>query len=177
MNGHSQTNQDSRQPDQIKVYLSIGSNVYPEVNFPKGVALLEKVCKIVSLSDIWETPPAHASGPNFLNAACCLLTSYESDSLKHNVLREIEKQMGRMRTTDKNAPRPIDFDIIIYNDTVIEARIWTEVFLAVPLAQLLPDLRNPQTNETLADAATSLAAKTPVKRRSDVLVSPLKKNI
>ena len=62
---------------------------------------------------MWETPPVGSRGSNFLNAALLIRTTLTSGLLKSLVLRPIEIQMGRVRTANKNAPRPIDLDILV----------------------------------------------------------------
>jgi len=35
-----------------------------------------------------------------------------------NALRDLEHDMGRVRTHDKNAPRPIDLDLVLYDEAL-----------------------------------------------------------
>lgn len=84
------------------------------------------------------------------------------------MLRAIEAVLGRVRTADKNAPRPIDLDIALWGDRVIEDRAaglvipdpdilrWPHV--AVPLADVAPDWVHPADGRTLAAIAAGLAA-------------------
>ncbi len=154
-----------------RVYLSLGSNIEPEINLPEGIARLAEACRLVRISRVWETAPAYTSGPNFLNAACLLVTGLSASDLKLKVLRLIEEEMGRVRSADKNAPRPIDLDIIIYDDVVLEPRIWAEAFLAIPLADLLPDLKNSASGETLKNVAHRFESTSAVKLRPEVKIS------
>ncbi len=137
---------------------------------PKAVSLLKTCCGEISISSFWETLPAYTSGPNFVNAAGQIQTFLAAPELKSQVLRQIEAAMGRVRTQDKNAPRPIDLDILIYDDEILDPRIWYEVYLAVPLAELLPDLPNPDTGETLRSVAARLERQAPVKSRLDIRI-------
>ena len=77
-------------------------------------------------------------------------------TLKFRVLRPIEVALGRVRTSDKYAPRTIDLDPIVYGETVLDDRLWTYAYLALPAAEILPDLLHPQTKERLADIADRL---------------------
>jgi dihydroneopterin aldolase/2-amino-4-hydroxy-6-hydroxymethyldihydropteridine diphosphokinase len=79
--------------------------------------------------------------------------------LKFDVLRKIESQLGRIRTSDKFAPRTIDLDMILYGTLVIDEAdikipdpsIRLYPFVAVPLLELAPKLILPDTHTPLAD--------------------------
>ncbi len=57
--------------------------------------------------------------PNFLNAAVLIETDLTAAELKEQVLQVIERELGRVRTADKNAPRTIDLDIALFGDQVL----------------------------------------------------------
>lgn len=75
--------------------------------------------------------------------------------------------MGRVRTSDKNAPRTIDLDIIFFDQNCLEPNLWHYAFRAVPVAQVLPDTPS-EAGESLKDAADRLAQHTPIWIRGDV---------
>jgi 2-amino-4-hydroxy-6-hydroxymethyldihydropteridine diphosphokinase len=152
-----------------KVYLGIGSNIAPEIHLPRAVELLCDQVRIESISTVWETPPAGLKGQNFLNAALAINTQYSASLLKSLVLRPIEIRLGRVRTANKYAPRTIDLDILVYEERVLDPQIWSQAFLAVPLAELLPDFKNSETQEALQEAARRLAQNLLLTPRSDVL--------
>jgi 2-amino-4-hydroxy-6-hydroxymethyldihydropteridine diphosphokinase len=151
-----------------QVYLSLGSNIAAEINLPRSVHLLKKQIIINKASSVWETVPVGTTGPNFLNAVVACDVIQTINDLKEKILQPIENQLGRVRVADKYAPRTIDLDIIIYNDLVIEKRIWELVFLAVPLAELIPDYLNPETGETLILTAEKLKKENWLKLRPDI---------
>jgi 7,8-dihydro-6-hydroxymethylpterin-pyrophosphokinase len=90
--------------------------------------------------------------------------------LKSIILRRIEVQLGRVRTYHKNAPRTIDLDILIYDEQLMDPKVWTYAFVAVPLAELLPDYTNPISGETLRAAAERLAKESSVKIRPEIVL-------
>ena len=94
-------------------------------------------------------------------------TSLSIPALKQEIIRPIEKQLGRVRTADKNAPRTIDIDILIDQEELIEPALWEYAFLAVPIAELLPDFSDPRTGEPLRQAAARLAQTTRLKHRPE----------
>lgn len=145
-----------------QVYLGIGSNIEPKENLPKSLELLRQHVLVNQVSKVWKNPPVGGEGQDFLNAAVRIRTSLLPQDLKDKVLRPVETQMGRVRTQDKYAPRPIDLDILIVDEMVYDPQIWKRAFLAVPLAELIPGLKNPETGETLAEAAMRLAEKVPL---------------
>lgn len=78
------------------------------------------------------------------------------ENLKLNVLRRLEQELGRVRTDDKNAPRPMDLDIIVYNGLVVEEALWERAYVALPVAELAPELIHPTTAESIWHCAKRL---------------------
>jgi 2-amino-4-hydroxy-6-hydroxymethyldihydropteridine diphosphokinase len=143
----------------------LGSNIQPEVNLPRALALLQEEVDILRISSVWETAAIGSDGPDFLNLAVLANTSLEAAVLKARVLRPLEAELGRVRSTDKYSPRPIDLDIIVFDGLPVDDLLWTHAYRAVPVAELLPDL--PSTSgETLAQTAERLAGREPVHRRA-----------
>jgi 2-amino-4-hydroxy-6-hydroxymethyldihydropteridine diphosphokinase len=155
-------------PQEHCIYISLGSNIRPEVNLPHSVVLLSKFGQVVACSTVWETAPVGTAGPSFLNAVVLLQANYPSTLLKSLVLRRIEIEMGRIRTFNKYAPRPIDLDILIADGLIIEPGLWSRAHLAVPLAELLPDLLNPNTGEKLAQIAREFCMPNAIHARPDI---------
>jgi 2-amino-4-hydroxy-6-hydroxymethyldihydropteridine diphosphokinase len=141
------------QPEH-QVCLLLGSNIQPVKNLARGIDLLRQKITIVRLSSVWESPPAGTSGPDYLNLAVMAITPLEAGELKEEILRPLENQLGRVRTADKNAPRPIDLDIILFNNQ---------------LAEILPEFISPQ-GLPLAEIASELAKNTPIHLKPGVLI-------
>jgi 2-amino-4-hydroxy-6-hydroxymethyldihydropteridine diphosphokinase len=136
-----------------KAYLILGSNIEPVINLRRGLELLREYAQVQAVSIPWETQAEGSDGPNFLNSAACVLTSMDADTLKWQTLRKIEDNLGRKRTANKNAPRTLDLDIIIFDDQVVDPKLWDRPFLAIPMAELLPDLIHPGCNKKLHEIA------------------------
>lgn len=154
-----------------RVYIGLGSNINPEQNIPLALVLLSQQVQIISVSQVWETQPVGSGGANFLNAAVLVTTQLPLQLLKNVVLRPIESRLGRKRTFNKNAPRQIDLDILIYDERVVDTKIWARAFLAVPLAELVPKLLHPDTHETLQEISTHLAEQTILFSRPDIILA------
>jgi 2-amino-4-hydroxy-6-hydroxymethyldihydropteridine diphosphokinase len=138
------------------VYLILGSNIDPLENTRQALALLSERVHVQSISTCWETPPVGTDGPQFINTAVCICTALEPEALKTEVLRAIERELGRVRTADKYAPRPIDLDIVVFDDQVLDPALWSLAYLALPFAELLPEFVQPETGKRLADIAAEL---------------------
>jgi 2-amino-4-hydroxy-6-hydroxymethyldihydropteridine diphosphokinase len=138
--------------------------------------------RILDTSAVYETAPVGSSGdPSFFNAAVVLQTPLSPAELKEQVLRPLEEKLGRRRTADPNAPRTIDVDISLFNHEVLDLgkrhvpdpEILRYPHVAVPLADVAPDYRHPETGETLAAIAARVVAhfgQTP-HRREDISLS------
>jgi len=149
--------------------LGLGSNVQPEINLPRAVELLRQILKITAVSTAWESPAVGMTGPPFLNAAVLVDTDTPIDELKLHLLRPIESSLGRVRTENKYAARPIDIDVLIHQGEILEPLIWEQPYLAVPVAELLPNLHHPQTGEFLQQVADRLRIDYPIYPHPQVL--------
>jgi len=155
-----------------QVCLLLGSNIQPEKNLALGVDLLRSKAKIVRCSSVWETPAVGSSGPNFLNLALLVTTSLDAGKFKEGVIRPLEMHLGRVRSTDKNAPRTIDIDIILFDNQLLDPNLWRFAHRAVPVAEILPDIQSDQ-GDLLSDIASRLAETTQIRLKLNLLISHL----
>jgi 2-amino-4-hydroxy-6-hydroxymethyldihydropteridine diphosphokinase len=153
---------------ELQYYLGLGSNIEPEKNLPGSIGLLRQHVHLNAVSAVWETPSIGEAGPNFLNAVICIGSELQPEGLKSRVLRPVEAQLGRVRTSDKYAPRPIDIDILVVNGKVYSDDVWNYAHLAIPLAELLPKLTHPESGKSLAAAAEQLRNATKIRLRPDI---------
>jgi len=153
-----------------KIIISIGSNIDKEINLPLAVQLLAQKCNLIAASPIYETIPVGLINQgNFFNAAVLVETDLDPRQFKQQVLIPIEQELNRPRTAEKNAPRTIDLDISLVNDEIrdIDQKhhlpdpdILKFPHVAVPIADLLPDMPHPETAEPLSAIAARLMANT-----------------
>jgi 2-amino-4-hydroxy-6-hydroxymethyldihydropteridine diphosphokinase len=149
-------------------YLSLGSNITPVLNLPRAVKLLAASGQLLAVSAAYETEPVGDSEqPLFLNAAVILASALPTNDLKRYVITGIENELGRKRDPhDKNAPRTIDIDIVLWRDMeggegqtiAVDPDILRFAHVAVPLADIAPDLIHPATGAPLSSLAARLAA-------------------
>jgi len=136
------------------IYLSLGSNIDPEKNLPEALRRLTQIVKIEGISSIWRTQSIGFDGPEFLNAAIRLNTNLDAEFFKEDILCSIEVSMGRIRLADKNAPRTIDLDILIFNNQIFDQNLFKLDHLILPLAELLPSLKETPNSPSLHEIAT-----------------------
>ncbi len=150
-----------------QVCLLLGSNIQPEFNLPFAVDTLRRQLSIIQISRVWESPPEGAGGPNFLNAALLARTPHDQIILKSKILAPLEASMGRVRSANKNAPRLIDLDIILFDGKVIDPSLWHFAHRAVPAAEIVPDLQS-DLGQALKDVAEKFIAGGSIHLREDV---------
>jgi len=139
-----------------QAYLSLGSNIQPEVNLPKAIELLREYGEILAGSNAWESESVGSDSPNFLNACVLFLTPLLYAELKDQVIHPIEAKLGRKRSKDKYAPRTIDIDIILFDDELCNEKFWKQAFVVIPLEEIYPEYQNPMTHESIGEIATRL---------------------
>ena len=142
------------------VYLGLGANLGDrQANIEKALARLnESNVHICEVSHLYETEPwGLAEQPLFLNAACSARTRYAPHTLL-DLLKCVEKRMGRV-DTGRYGPRPIDIDILMYDDicfdtpnlTIPHPGMTARATVLVPLADITPQKRHPQTGLTIGE--------------------------
>jgi 2-amino-4-hydroxy-6-hydroxymethyldihydropteridine diphosphokinase len=157
---------------QHSFYLSLGSNIAPEVNLPRALDLLAQYGEVEQVSEAWESKPVGSDGQNFLNASVLLRTNIPPSEFKSRVVLPIETALGRVRTQNKNAPRPIDIDITMVDGEPFNLDRWDNAFVLLPIAELLPNAQHPTHGGTLRDAAESARRQTWIVPRPGLLKTP-----
>lgn len=151
-------------------YLSIGSNIEPETYLPKTIQMLRKYGQVMNISSIWESQAVGSDGPNFLNVCVLFLTDLQPVDLKEQIIRPIESKLGRIRYADKNAPRTIDIDIVLFDNMPLNTEYWSYAFVAVPLAELIPDFAHPVSGEKLSSFSEQVQGQVWIAPRVDMRI-------
>ncbi len=103
--------------------------------------------RLVHCSSLYRTAPVGIlDQPEFVNAVAQLATTLAPEALLDGLL-EIEQRFGRIRA-EKNGPRTLDLDLLLYNDqfldlprlTLPHPRLHLRAFVLQPLAEIAPDL-------------------------------------
>jgi len=163
-----------------RAVISLGSNIDPKRHLPEAAARLAELGRVVAASGVYASPAAGPPGqPDFLNAAVLLETEIVPEDLRSR-LRRVESDLGRVRTEDRYAPRPIDLDLVLYDDLVVEGSglrlpdpdLLTRGYLAVTAAEVDPARRHPVTGESLATISGRLVSAARLTARPDVILLP-----
>ena len=121
----------------------------------------------IQKSSLWRTMPVDCppGSPFFTNAACALVPAREetSESLLAELL-QIEMDFGRRPKTVLNEPRPLDLDLIAFNNEVCNTpelrlphpRAHVRRFVLQPLSEIVPDLVLPGQKETVRQLLAAL---------------------
>lgn len=133
------------------VALSLGSNLGErEANLKAAVDALEPFYLAGSLrvAGVYETEPVDCppGSPSFLNSVIEFETTLSAEALLAET-QAIEARLGRPEEREINAPRPVDLDILLYDDLKIETptltvphpRMKERAFVLCPLAELRPE--------------------------------------
>lgn len=139
-------------------WLSLGSNLAPEANLRAAAAALRGRFGAVVFSPVYRTPAVGFEGPDFLNAAAVLETTLDPFEL-NDWLHALEDAMGRERGGPRFSSRPIDIDIVFFDDRVLKGPGNLELprpelrhaFVLKPLADIAPGYRVPNDGRTLAE--------------------------
>ena len=140
-----------------KAYLSLGSNVLPERNLTSALQALQARFGTLVISPVYRTAAVGFDGGDFLNAAAILDSDLDAHAL-NDWLYALEDAHGRDRSGPRFGDRPLDIDIVFYDDLVIDGagnlRIprpeLKHAFVLKPLVDIAPDFVDPASGRTLA---------------------------
>ena len=130
-------------------YVGLGSNLGDREATIRAAAELIGARR---LSTIIETEPwGNEEQPRFLNAVAEIETELEPRALL-DLLLEVEARLGRERDGTHWGPRPIDLDLLLYGDRILDEPGLTvphpflheRLFVLEPLAELAPDVAIPR---------------------------------
>lgn len=157
------------EPRIVTVYLGLGANLGDRAGQIRwGLRRLEErgALTVARVSSLYETEPVGWSGgPWYLNGAAMGQTTLSPGELLR-ALKETEAEVGReMETQSRNAPRPLDLDLLLYGEEKIRTatlvvphpRIAERGFVLLPLAEIAPEI------EVAPGLAAEAAAKLPRK--------------
>jgi len=151
-----------------RVYVSLGSNLDREIKIRLAVDLLREHFKEIDLSPVYDSAAVGFDGSNFLNLVAGFDTDLEVAAVA-TVFHDIEDQLGRDRTLPKFASRPIDLDILIYDNMVLDIpgiciprpEILHNAFVLKPLQDIAPDRLHPEVGESYAVLWQGMASGAP----------------
>lgn len=149
----------------MSIFIGVGSNISQDKNILKALALLQKSLKVIKTSTFYQTK---AIGPqkqdSYYNGVWQIESTLPPEEIKFNILRKVENNCGRTRSSNKFAPREIDLDLLLYHDKMIsysemkipDPDLYSRNFIAFPLAELDPNLVIPDTKKTINAIISSM---------------------
>jgi len=162
-----------------RVFLSVGSNLgdrleclrraVGELRATEGLQFLD--ASPLYRTEPWEQEPGRHldEGGWFFNCAVLIETDLDPSALLTR-LQAIEQALGRVRRggtpeAQRYEPRPLDIDILLYDDRVISGPEHLHIphllmherrFVLRPLADLAPDVEHPVLYQTIRELLESL---------------------
>lgn len=149
------------------VYLSFGSNVgNPTGHINEAIIMLKNPYAIrdIKRSDLFVTKPYGPVEQNDFVNGCLEMETYMNPEELVEYIHEIEDYFERDRSIHWG-PRPIDLDIVFYDDEVYNSKALTiphadmenRMFVLEPLSQLCPGKRHPVWGKTVAQLKKELS--------------------
>lgn len=148
-------------------YLSAGSNLGDRVeNIQRGAGALVRSgdVGIFARAGYYSTAPMdYTDQPWFINTAFAIRTRLSPDMLLLR-LKAAEQAMGRKTGGIRFGPRILDFDIIFYNNLIMDTRqlviphprMHARGFVLHPLCDICPDFVHPALGKTVDELLSGL---------------------
>jgi 2-amino-4-hydroxy-6-hydroxymethyldihydropteridine diphosphokinase len=154
----------------MEIGFSLGSNMYNRKRLlmqAKNLILQAPRTLFEDQSPIYETTPVDVNpeyaGMTYLNSVVVVRSELPLESWL-SYIGKIEKNLGRERSEDRNAPRPIDIDIIYAGEMIVDNSDlevphprWAERrFVVQPLADVRPNLIMPDVQRPVFEVLRKL---------------------
>lgn len=141
-------------------YILLGGNEGDvDQTMARALARMGEVGRVSAVSDIVESEAwGYASALPFHNAVARLETDMRASALL-TFLKGLERELGRRGKTKAGyEDRPIDLDILLWDQNVVETdtltiphpRMHLRRFTLAPLAQIAPDVMHPTLRKTIS---------------------------
>ncbi|HEV3410122.1 MAG TPA: 2-amino-4-hydroxy-6-hydroxymethyldihydropteridine diphosphokinase [Chthoniobacterales bacterium] len=161
----------------MRAGIGFGANLGDRLtNLKAARAQVEKLPGVeapILASSVYETEPVDCDPgtPKFLNAVIEIGYTAGGEQLLRE-LRRIEEALGRAAAHSRNAPRPIDLDLLYFGSVIISTpelelphpRILQRRFVLEPLAEIRPYLVLPEQSRSISSLLAQLPDATPLVR-------------
>ena len=156
------------------VFLGIGTNLgNRELNLEQAIARIEEfIGPVLMTSSIYETEPwGFQAEDKFLNLVVKAETKLTPSGLLGRILM-IESLMGRVRGPNRYSSRPIDIDILLYEEMIIDDEslkiphplLQERRFVLVPLCEIASEMIHPVLKKSYAELLKICEDKNEVKK-------------
>lgn len=154
-----------------QVYVSAGSNSNRQQNIALALARLKRQFGPLTLSPVYESPPADGRGDNYFNLAIGFQTALSPAELREQ-FRYIESELGRERASESVS---IDLDLLLYDDLAGEfddfqlphPDLSRHRHVLQPLVDIAAEVRFPGSGQSLRDLLGTLPAAGAIERVSN----------
>ncbi len=151
-------NQGPERRSSARVFLGLGSNVSPEENLALGVRELRWRYGLLDLSSVYRSRAVGFPADDFLNMVVGLDTGEGIAEIREQIER-IHELAGRKRGAGRFTSRPLDIDLLLYDDEIVRSPTCTlprpDVlkygFVLRPLAEIAPELVHPVTGRKIRE--------------------------
>ena len=140
-----------------QIFISLGSNVNKEHYLRQALIALKPHFPDFIHSSVYESEAVGFAGSNFYNSVVAAKTDMPLADLC-KLLKKVELDNGRTREDKKFSPRPLDLDLLFYDDIICDSpaqlprdEITKNAFVLQPLAEIAPDFYHPVAKLTLAE--------------------------
>ena len=154
-------------------YLCLGSNLGKRnENLRQALISLSLIVNLEDISSIYESEPVgYKEQPLFLNLVCRISTNLLPEALLH-LAKDIEARMGRVPNGQIDSPRPMDIDILFYNNKIMETqnltiphpRLKDRAFVLIPLVEIAPNLIHPKLGKSITQLANDVEGQIGVRK-------------
>ncbi len=143
-------------------FLSLGSNIHPELHLYRALNSIDEKHPIKGLSHVYETSPiGFKRQPFFWNLVVVFNGQGETFGQLMSWINSLEKKEGRIRAKNALGPRTLDIDLILKGRLVKKQGkpqvphpdIEKKAFVLFPILEVSPNLIHPVSGKTMIEIA------------------------
>jgi 2-amino-4-hydroxy-6-hydroxymethyldihydropteridine diphosphokinase len=148
------------------IYLALGSNLGNRAeNLRMALRGLTRMARVDAVSSLYRSAPQGPPQPDYYNAVCRVETGLDPEPLLR-FLQALEYEIGRRPGGERHGARPIDIDILLYDDLAIDSealsvphpRMLERAFVMRPLAEIAPETGLPGSGKTAGQVSAAMEA-------------------
>ena len=152
-------------------YLSLGSNISPQLNIRSAVESLASLFLIKNISSEYSSQAVGLSGDDFVNIVVEIDTALPIQNIKTE-LDNLEKRAGRNEQMRGFQSRTLDIDLITYGSSIDPQQLiphpdlYYYSFVLTPILEINSGFTDPLTGLLMNTYAETLLERIPLRRTS-----------